>query len=461
MTSALSQQQYQLAFHHSNEQLQCHLWQNCKKGPPGPPGGVRVEEIKDNSVKLSWSRGADNHNPISRYVIESRNMLSEEWKVAKTTPSVIEGNMEFANVSYLIPWMEYEFRVFAVNTLGIGEPSVPSPKVKTLEAGRATCQPLPRSAICPINSEGLPQFLAIHCECALESPVPREYHFGSNFGYIVAFKPHGDKEWRKVMVASPEARRYVHKDSTITPSTEFQVKVKAYNNKGEGPYSLTAAIFSAQDAPTEAPLMVNIQTLTSSEAVINWLPVSQQSVDGYQIRYWRTQDTEAAAQLVQVTSQENSTRLENLLPDSHYRLEVRAYNSAGYGPPSIQYDIYTRKAPPSRPPKIIRKHIVGSHVSIMWEHVEPLANESKVESYKVLYRQQGQLGGTLYSTGKHFIDIPLHKDGDYIVEVRAHSAGGDGAVAQVRIEDTATQCRAAVPKTVEPFQVVRIAVPEI
>ncbi|XP_028666776.2 contactin-1 isoform X1 [Erpetoichthys calabaricus] len=392
-------------------------------GPPGPPGGVRVEEIKDNSVKLSWSRGADNHNPISRYVIESRNMLSEEWKVAKTTPSVIEGNMEFANVSYLIPWMEYEFRVFAVNTLGIGEPSVPSPKVKTLEAA-------PTVAPSHIGGGG-----GSNRELTITwMPVPREYHFGSNFGYIVAFKPHGDKEWRKVMVASPDARRYVHKDSTITPSTEFQVKVKAYNNKGEGPYSLTAAIFSAQDAPTEAPLRVNIQTLTSSEAVINWLPVSQQSVDGYQIRYWRTQDTEAAAQLVQVTSQENSTRLENLLPDSHYRLEVRAYNSAGYGPPSIQYDIYTRKAPPSRPPKIISKYIVGSHVSIKWEHVEPLANESKVESYKVLYRQQGQLGGTLYSTGKHFIDIPLHKDGDYIVEVRAHSAGGDGAVAQVRIE---------------------------
>lgn len=36
----------------------------------------------------------------------------------------------------LIPWTDYEFRVIATNTLGIGDPSNPSPIVKTLEAGK-------------------------------------------------------------------------------------------------------------------------------------------------------------------------------------------------------------------------------------------------------------------------------------------------------------------------------------
>lgn len=52
---------------------------------------------------------------------------------------------------------------------------------------------------------------------------------------------------------------------------------------------------------------------------------------------------------------------------------------------------------------------------------------------KVLYRQDGHSTGTLYTTNKHFIELPLYKDGDYLVEVRAQSEGGDGAVAQVRI----------------------------
>lgn len=52
---------------------------------------------------------------------------------------------------------------------------------------------------------------------------------------------------------------------------------------------------------------------------------------------------------------------------------------------------------------------------------------------KVLYRQEGHNTGILYTTFKQSIDLPLHKDGDYLVEVRAQSKGGDGAVAQVRI----------------------------
>lgn len=41
-----------------------------------------------------------------------------------------------ATVIDLLPWIEYEFRVIATNTLGDGEPSSPSPKEKTLEAGK-------------------------------------------------------------------------------------------------------------------------------------------------------------------------------------------------------------------------------------------------------------------------------------------------------------------------------------
>lgn len=50
----------------------------------------------------------------------------------------------------------------------------------------------------------------------------------------------------------------------------------------------------------------------------------------------------------------------------------------------------------------------------------------------MLYRAEGQTNGSLYTTGKHSIDLPIMK-GQYLVEVRAHSAGGDGAVAQLRV----------------------------
>lgn len=83
--------------------------------------------------------------------------------------------------------------------------------------------------------------------CFCHQPVQPQHYYGPNFGYIVAFRPYDNKEWRKVMVAEPQARSYIHKDLTFPPLTKFQVKVKAFNSRGEGPFSLTAVIYSAQD----------------------------------------------------------------------------------------------------------------------------------------------------------------------------------------------------------------------
>lgn len=63
-----------------------------------------------------------------------------------------------------------------------------------------------------------------------------------------------------------------------------------------------------------------------------------------QIRYWAAHDKEEAANRVQVTSQEYSARLENLLPDTQYFIEVGACNSAGCGPPSDTIETFTKKA---------------------------------------------------------------------------------------------------------------------
>ncbi|KAG7324106.1 hypothetical protein KOW79_012122 [Hemibagrus wyckioides] len=394
------------------------------RGPPGAPGGVRVEEVGVRSVKLLWSHGTDNHSPISKYTIQYRETKTEEeWKDAVTSPHNVEGNAEMATVVDLFPWTEYEFRVIATNTLGTGEPSEPSSKSTTVEAA-------PMVAPSDVGGGG-----GTGRELTITwTPVQPQYYYGSNFGYIIAFKPHDSNQWHRVTIADPRANRYIHKDPSIPPATKFDVKIKAFNSIGEGPYSLTAVIYSAQDAPSAAPTIVDARTLSATEAIVWWRPLTQQTVEGYQVRYWRKSlENEASAQ--RISSRENQTRLDNMKPNSRYVIEVRAFNGAGYGPASNRYEIYTKKAPPSRPPKIIgtRVNSSGTLVNVAWQRVEALANESSVDSYKVLYRQEGQSTGTLYTTNKESIDLPVPKDGDYLVEVRAQSKGGDGAVAQVRI----------------------------
>ncbi|KAJ8374120.1 hypothetical protein SKAU_G00047000 [Synaphobranchus kaupii] len=426
------------------------------KGPPGPPGGLRVEEYKDKTVRLLWSRGASHHSPISRYTVQARDSLSldqEAWNNVSTSPPIVEGTAEMVNVVNLTPWTEYEFRVIATNAFGTGEPSVPSPKIRTWEA-------VPVVAPTDIGGGG-----GASKELTITwTPIPMRYYYGRNFGYYVAFKPHDYTDWWKVTVADPEARRYVHRDFSIPSATEFQVKVKAYNSQGEGPYSLTAIIYSSLDVPTEAPADVGARGLTSTEVLVWWLPVFQQPVEGYQVRYWRKyDDNEAAASRIFLErSMENvtrleeyleywdynvdwriyneawvGTRLENMLPDSHYMVEVRAYNDAGVGPPGDIFEVYTKKAPPRRPPKIVSwwYGFLKTTIYISWDHVEANEyNESMVEGYKVLYRRVGYYTGVLTLTGRHYIWVPVPTEGNYVVEIRARCEGGDGPISRVRIQ---------------------------
>lgn len=90
-------------------------------------------------------------------------------------------------------------------------------------------------------------------------PVQPQYYYGKNFGYIIAFKPHNDTQWHRVTIADPRANHYIHKDPSTPPATKFDVKVKAFNSAGEGPYSLTAVVYSAQDGEYQRQFLFTSQ----------------------------------------------------------------------------------------------------------------------------------------------------------------------------------------------------------
>ncbi|CAG5957770.1 unnamed protein product [Menidia menidia] len=394
------------------------------RGPPGAPGGMRITNKTDKSMTLQWSRGADNHSPISKYTIQYRDEFSKEaWKNATTSPADVEGNAETATVVNLFPWTEYEFRVIATNTLGTGAPSHPSPKNRTLEA-------VPVVAPSDVGGGG-----GASRELTISwTPVQPQYYYGPNFGYIIAFKPPKENEWKRVAVAEPKANRYIHKDPNMPPVTEFEVKVKAFNSQGEGPYSRSATIYSSEDTPSEAPMNLDGRAVSATMATISWSHLSQRNVDGYQVKFWRNhEDGEGGAKTISVSSRDNHTRLDGLEPSSNYIIEVRGYNSAGYGPPSKQLKIQTKKPPPDRPPKIMGIKLKGQLVNVAWEPVEPLGNESSIDEYRVLYKRKDNSTSVLYKTSRRFIDLPLHSDGEYVVEVRAHTEGGEGTVAKIDI----------------------------
>ncbi|XP_059806228.1 contactin-2 [Hypanus sabinus] len=396
------------------------------RGPPGPPGGVVVKEINDTAVLLSWSRGYDNHSPIGRYIIQARTLLSEEWKSVRTAPQHIEGNLESAWVINLIPWMDYEFRVIASNILGTGDPSLPSQTIRTKEAA-------PTVAPSNISGGGGNQ----HEVTILWAPVPREYQNGEGFGYIITFRKEGTREWKNAEVLGAESSRYVYQNNTIVPYSRFEVKVKAFNNKGQGPYSQIIVVYSAEEEPSVAPSEVKAISISSSEIEVSWKPVGQVTMNGillgYEIRYWRGNDKEESADRVRTPGLETTARVSGLRPSTLYHVEVRAYNSAGSGPSSSSTTVVTRKAPPNRPPSKITWKAHGSWVKIKWDHVKAFENESTVDGYKVLYKPEDESSIKVTETNKNSVQLPFSEDLSYLVMIRASGEGGDGAAAKIRI----------------------------
>ncbi|XP_056466333.1 contactin-5 [Gadus chalcogrammus] len=395
-------------------------------GPPGPPGVVIVEEITDSTATLSWSRGLDNHSPISTYNLQARSPFSLGWQTVRTDPEPVTGTMESAMAVDLNPWVEYEFRVVASNAIGTGDPSAPSRGVRTKEA-------VP--AVAPANvsgGNGRRHELVISWE-----PVSEEFQNGEGFGYIVAFRANGTRGWKEKMVTSADSTTYKYRDETFPPLTPFEVKVGVYNNKGDGPFSAVVTVYSAEGEPREAPSDVKASGISASEVRVTWRPPipGPGRPERYEVSFWKdVEQQEQSGSKRQTVRNETSVVLSGLDGNSLYHVTVRGFNTIGQGPPSAATTARTRKTPPEQPPMNLRWIQEGNNVSLSWDPVRAQDNESDVVGYMVFLRQEGRGHNQVTRTINPSTVLSLPEGGTYIMEVRALSDGGEGAVStQVRV----------------------------
>uniref|UniRef100_A0A8B9I9N0 Contactin 6 n=1 Tax=Anser brachyrhynchus TaxID=132585 RepID=A0A8B9I9N0_9AVES len=334
------------------------------RGPPGPPEDVKVEHISSTTAVLSWKSGIDNNSPVQIYSVQTRTPFSVGWQSVPTVPEVLNGRTHKATVVDLSPWVEYEFRVVASNSVGIGEPSRPSALLKTKAA-------VP--VVAPTNISGgggSRSELVITWE-----PVPEELQNGEGFGYIIMFRPLGSTTWTKAVVASVEASKYIYRNESITPLSPFEVKVGVYNNEGEGTLSSISIVYSGEDGkvlywtddpkesaavrayntagtgPSSTPVNVTTKKsppsqppaniawkLTNSKICLNWEHVktmeNESEVLGYKILY--RQNRHSKTHILET----NNTSAELLVPfEEDYLIEIRTVSDGGDGSSSEEIRI--------------------------------------------------------------------------------------------------------------------------
>ncbi|XP_068449869.1 contactin-4 isoform X2 [Clinocottus analis] len=387
------------------------------KGPPGAPEGLEVSDVTDTAVQLSWGSGPDNHSPVTMYMVQARTPFSIGWQTVRTVPDSVPGQMMHATVKDLNPWVDYEFRVVAINGVGVGEPGTPSKQIRTGAA-------VPKVA--PVNVSGgggARGELVITWE-----PVPEEQQSGEDFGFVVAFRPFGSSTWIQTVLASADASRYIYRNDSVAPLSQFEVKVGVYNSMGEGPFSLVVTVSSAEEEPTEAPSRVWARAVSASEIEVYWEPIPSGSGSGkiiaYEVLFWEEGSEQSEAERVRVI--DTTALLSGLKGSTVYLISVRAQNSAGLGPCSPAFNNTTKKPPPSQPPGNIEWNLTNSKIFLSWEHVKAMENESEVTGYKVVYRQNWHSRTTVLETNKTSLELQIPSGEDYLIEIKALTGGGDG-----------------------------------
>ncbi|XP_029766684.1 neuronal cell adhesion molecule isoform X2 [Terrapene carolina triunguis] len=309
---------------------------------PNPPFDLELTDQLERSIQLSWIPGYDNNSPITNFVIEYEDGMHEPGVWHYQTE--VRGTQTTVQLK-LSPYVNYSFRVIAVNEIGRSQPSEASEQYLT-KAAKPDENP---SGVQGIGSE--PDNLVIIWE-----PLKGFQSNGPGLQYKVSWrqKDVGD-EWTSVIVANV-SKYIVSGTPTFVP---YEIKVQALNDLGYAPEPAEVIGHSGEDLPMVAPGNVQVHIVNSTLAKVHWDPVPLKTVrghlQGYRIYYWKVQSLSkrrrrhVEKKILTFSGNKTHGMLPGLEPYSSYKLNVRVVNGKGEGPASPDKSFKTPEGVPSSP----------------------------------------------------------------------------------------------------------------
>nr|XP_012314806.1 neurofascin isoform X24 [Aotus nancymaae] len=331
-------------------------------GRPDRPRDLELTDLAERSVRLTWIPGDDNNSPITDYVVqfEEDQFQPGVWHDHSKYPGSVN-----SAVLRLSPYVNYQFRVIAINEVGSSHPSLPSERYRTSGAP-------PESNPGDVKGEGTRKN---NMEITW-TPMNATSAFGPNLRYIVKWRRRETREaWNNVTVWG--SRYVVGQTPVYVP---YEIRVQAENDFGKGPEPESVIGYSGEDYPRAAPTEVKVRVMNSTAISLQWNRVYSDTVQGqlreYRAYYWRESSLLKNLWVSQKRQQASFSGdrlrgvVSRLFPYSNYKLEMVVVNGRGDGPRSETKEFTTPEGVPSAPRRFRVRQPNLETINLEWDHPE-------------------------------------------------------------------------------------------
>ncbi|XP_037388345.1 neurofascin homolog (chicken) a isoform X5 [Pygocentrus nattereri] len=344
---------------------------------PDPPEDLELSDLSARSVRLTWVPGNENNSPVTQFLVqyEENRLRPGEWQ----NLSSYAGDQNSVTLQ-LSPFVNYQFRVIAINSVGQSRPSLPSTRYQTSGAP-------PDVAPSGLKGWGTGK---TNMEISWQ-PLLDTQRNGPELRYIVSWrrKDH-EEEWNNVTTIS--TKHVVRDTETYVP---YELKIQAVNDFGRGPETNIVIGHSGEDKPSAAPADLRVSKIDSTKVNVHWVPVDPRNIHGefkeYRLYYWR----EASLLKGLRVTKEKKTKgfysdvsqstgiLTDLIPYSKYSMYMVIANSKFEGPHSKIVEFETKEGVPGAPKffKIVQRNTDTIHLE--WD--KPLEPNGILIGYTLKY----------------------------------------------------------------------------
>ncbi|XP_072126583.1 fibronectin type-III domain-containing protein 3A-like isoform X4 [Mobula birostris] len=377
--------------------------------PPGPCSSVQQSgKSKAKEVSIRWvPPSVTGGSAVTEYTVEIEELGSNDRR------SAYQGAELECTVGGLLPGKMYSFWVKAANKVGYG------PYSERTDICTATAPP--NQCSIPMATCKTATCVQVNWECP-PSNGSEVTEFRLEFGAV--------EDCMQVIYCGP-AQSYEVKG--LKPATAYYCRVQAVNAAGAGCYSDTIICMTPASVPAAVSVLQvidqdQLEGAPQSPATclaIQWEePCCHGSeITGYNLEY-------GGKQLVAVSTT-TSAIIEDLQPDTTYRIRVQAINNIGAGPFSHSIKTKTKPLPPD-PPRL--ECTVFSHQSLKLKWGDGLNKALTTEPTQYTLQMEDKFGRfiSIYSGPCHTYKIQrLNELSAYNFKIQAINDGGEGPFSEV------------------------------